>query len=120
MSYSFVRFKEFLKKSPAPRPPPLTSLSRHPQHAPHPPLLPDDPEYYNDLPGKAPPPSSLLLPSSNLIDLSTELPYRTEYINSDVQVKIIQRYIPTAPFSLVLRKEYCDCPQRDSHAVHYT
>jgi hypothetical protein len=93
MSYSVVRFKEFLKKSPAPRPPPLTSLSRHPQHAPHPPLLPDDPEYYNDLPGKAPPPSSLLLPSSsNLIDLSTELPYRTEYINSDVQVKIIARF----------------------------
>jgi hypothetical protein len=94
LTYCVLRFKEFLKKSPAPRPPPLTSLSRHqPQHAHHPPLLPDDPEYYNDLPGKAPPPSSLLLPSSssNLIDLSTELPYRTEYINSDVQVKIIAR-----------------------------
>jgi hypothetical protein len=23
------------------------------------------------------------------------------------------------PFSLVLRKEYFDCPQRESHAVHY-
>ncbi len=30
----------------------------------------------------------------------------------------IQR-LPKAPFSLVLRKEYCDCPQRDFHAVHY-
>jgi hypothetical protein len=27
--------------------------------------------------------------------------------------------LPTTPFSLVLRKEYFDCPQRDSHAVHY-
>jgi hypothetical protein len=25
----------------------------------------------------------------------------------------------TTPFSLVLHKEYFDCPQRDSHAVHY-
>ena len=77
------RFKEVLKKTPAPRPPPLSSLSRHP-HAPAPLLLPDDPEYYNDLPGKVPPPNSA---SSNLIDLSTELPHRTEYINSDVQVQ---------------------------------
>jgi len=23
------------------------------------------------------------------------------------------------PFSIVLRKEYFDCPQRDSHVVHY-
>jgi hypothetical protein len=30
----------------------------------------------------------------------------------------IQR-LPTTPFSLVLRKEYFDCPQRDSQAVHY-
>ncbi len=30
----------------------------------------------------------------------------------------IQR-LPTIPFSLVLCKEYFDCPQRDSHAVHY-
>jgi hypothetical protein len=31
------------------------------------------------------------------------------------------RRLPTAttPFSLVLRKEYFDCPQGDSHAVHY-
>jgi len=27
--------------------------------------------------------------------------------------------ISTTPFSLVLRKEYFDCPQRDFHAVHY-
>ncbi len=33
-------------------------------------------------------------------------------------IRDIQR-LPTAPFSLVLRKEYFDCPQRDSHAVHY-
>ncbi len=30
----------------------------------------------------------------------------------------IQR-LPTTPFSLMLRKEYFDCPQRDSHAVDY-
>jgi hypothetical protein len=30
----------------------------------------------------------------------------------------VQR-LPTTPFSLVLRKEYVDCPERDSHAVHY-
>jgi hypothetical protein len=30
----------------------------------------------------------------------------------------IQR-LPTTFFSLVLRKEYFGCPQRDSHAVHY-
>ncbi len=28
--------------------------------------------------------------------------------------------LPTTPCSVVLRKEYFDCPQRDSHAVHYT
>ncbi len=27
--------------------------------------------------------------------------------------------LPTTPFSLVLRKEYFDRPQRDFHAVHY-
>jgi hypothetical protein len=31
----------------------------------------------------------------------------------------VQR-IPTTPFSLVLRKEYFDCPQRDSHARDIT
>jgi hypothetical protein len=30
-----------------------------------------------------------------------------------------QRYMEITRFSLVLRKEYFDCPQRDSHAVHY-
>jgi hypothetical protein len=30
----------------------------------------------------------------------------------------IQR-LPTTPFSLVLRKEFFDCPQSDSHEVHY-
>jgi hypothetical protein len=34
---------------------------------------------------------------------------------------ILKRYteITHDPFSLVLRKEYFDCPQRDSHSVHY-
>ncbi len=27
--------------------------------------------------------------------------------------------VPTTPFSLVLRKEYFHCSQRDSQAVHY-
>jgi hypothetical protein len=27
--------------------------------------------------------------------------------------------VRTTPFSLLSRKEYFDCPQRDSHAVHY-
>jgi hypothetical protein len=46
-------------------------------------------------------------------------------IQADVDILILCstfRYIrslPTTPFSLVLRKEYFDCPQRDSHAVHY-
>ncbi len=30
----------------------------------------------------------------------------------------IKRLLVT-PFSLVLRRKYFDCPQRDSHAVHY-
>jgi hypothetical protein len=29
------------------------------------------------------------------------------------------RRLSTTPFSLVLRREYFDCPQRDSYAVHY-
>ena len=71
-----LRFKEFLRKSSGPtnKPPPLPSLR----------LRPDDPEYYNDLPGKEPPGSgnnqhsTATLPmtdqyNSNLIDLSTEL-----------------------------------------------
>jgi hypothetical protein len=31
----------------------------------------------------------------------------------------IYRDYPRPPFLRVLRKEYFDCPQRDSHAVHY-
>jgi hypothetical protein len=31
----------------------------------------------------------------------------------------IYRDYPRPTFSLVLRKEYFDCPQRDSHAMHY-
>jgi len=66
-----LRFKEFLKKAPGPRPPPLPALRQVP-------LQPDDVEYYNDLPGKAP-------PSSNLIDFNSEVPNKPEYVNSDVQ-----------------------------------
>jgi len=81
-----LRFKEFLKRAPGQnRPPPLPPVPRHP------PLNPDDPEYYNDLPGKAPPSSLGANSNSNLIDLSTELPggsargHEVEYINSGVQ-----------------------------------
>ena len=73
-----LRFKEFLKKSSSNKPPPLPLTTRPLQ-----PLRPDDPEYYNDLPGKEPPGSAAAtLPmshhhsnaaSSNLIDLSTEI-----------------------------------------------
>ena len=68
---SYYRFKEFLKKSPGSRPPPLPALRQ----------APDDVEYYNDLPGKTPP-----LSASNLIDFNTELPLKPEYVNSEVQV----------------------------------
>jgi hypothetical protein len=48
--------------------------------------------------------------------------YYTVYSYNVLYRQTPQRYIqrlPTTPFSLVLRKEYFDCPQRDSHAVHY-
>jgi hypothetical protein len=35
-----------------------------------------------------------------------------------VNTRDIQR-LPTTPFSLMLRKEYFNCPKRDSHAVRY-
>jgi hypothetical protein len=35
------------------------------------------------------------------------------------QLSVQSRDIPMTLFPLVLRKEYFDCPQRDSHAVHY-
>jgi len=81
-----LRFKEFLKKSGGNRPPPLAPLA-------HSNLRPDDPEYYNDLPGKAPPPGSqsghgpIPNSNSNLIDLSTDLsnlPSKPEYVNNDI------------------------------------
>jgi len=78
-----LRFKEFLKKSGGNKPPPLPTL----QHSN---LRPDDPEYYNDLPGKEPPGSTSSNNynpgSSNLIDLSTEisgLHSKPEYVNTD-------------------------------------
>merc|ERR1719319_555415 len=77
-----LRFKEFLKRIPSNRPPPLPPIPTHP------PLHQDDVEYYNDLPGQAPPNNSGSS-SSNLIDLSTELPGarggEAEYMNSQVQ-----------------------------------
>jgi len=94
-----LRFKEFLKRTPSNRPPPLPPLHRHPS------LNPDDPEYYNDLPGKAPP-SSLTGNNSNLIDLSTELPggsgREAEYINSQVQDQRNKHHDPfdMSPFAL--------------------
>ena len=76
-----LRFKEFLTKggggggrAGTNRPPPLA-------------LRPDDPEYYNDLPGKEPPGVTSGSSSSNLlIDLSTDLsslPARPEYVNQE-------------------------------------
>ncbi len=44
------------------------------------------------------------------------LPIKTDYY--PVQGQQIYRDYPRPP-SLVLRKEYFDFPQRDSHAVHY-
>jgi len=78
-----LRFKEFLKKTPGPRPPPLTSLRSGGGHQlqgsgliP----LPDDVEYYNDLPGKAPPPTT----PSNLIDFNTEIQnIKSQYVNTE-------------------------------------
>ena len=71
-----LRFKEFLKKSGGNKPPPLPTL----QHSN---LRPDDPEYYNDLPGKEPPGSTSSNNynpgSSNLIDLSTEISGMTTF-----------------------------------------
>jgi hypothetical protein len=39
---------------------------------------------------------------------------------NSILVGLLQRYteITHGPFSLVMRKEYFDCPQRDSYAVH--
>merc|ERR1719342_631234 len=50
-----LRFKEFLKKSGSNKPPPLPTL-HHSNFSKN--LRPDDPEYYNDLPGKEPPVST--------------------------------------------------------------
>jgi hypothetical protein len=39
-------------------------------------------------------------------------------LDSWIALRWAQR-LTTTPVSLVLRKEFFDCPQRDSHAVHY-
>jgi len=73
-----LRFKEFLKKTGA-RPPPLAPLHRHE----------DDPEYYNDLPGKGPPVQGSHQANRNLIDLHGGGVggdgLRPEYVNTDSQ-----------------------------------
>ena len=80
-----LRFKEFLRKSGSNKPPPLPSLAHSNL------LRPDDPEYYNDLPGKEPPSFSQSgAQTSNLIDLSADLsplppPLRPEYVNTDTE-----------------------------------
>lgn len=90
-----LRFKEFLKRSPVNKPPPLqvvpaprTSLEVSQQRS--------DVEYYNDLPGKTPPEFSpvhknsrpISTNSNNLIDLHSDMsPCRNadpEYVNGEV------------------------------------
>ena len=89
-----LRFKEFLKRTPANKPPPLqvipaprTSLEHH--------RLNQDVEYYNDLPGKTPPefsPVQKTRPTresvgSNLIDFHSDIsPLRSDpdYVNGEV------------------------------------
>ena len=96
-----LRFKEFLRKSGGNKPPPLPSL----QHSN---LRPDDPEYYNDLPGKEPPSFSESgvggPPSSNLIDLSTDLsplpPHRPEYVNTETERSRHRDPFDMSPFSV--------------------
>ena len=96
-----LRFKEFLRKSGNNKPPPLPTL----QHSN---LRPDDPEYYNDLPGKEPPSSSESgsgqQPSSNLIDLSTDLsplpPLRPEYVNTETDRARHRDPFDMSPFSV--------------------
>lgn len=84
-----LRFKEFLKRTPVSKPPPLQMV---PTRTPK----PDEVEYYNDLPGKSPPDISggrrgpqkqeRTPRDSNLIDFSTEIPVSgaPEYVNSSV------------------------------------
>jgi len=97
-----LRFKEFLRKSGSNKPPPLPTLH-------HSNLRPDDPEYYNDLPGQEPPSSFSLSeptgpPSSNLIDLSTDLsplpPHRPEYVNTDTDRSRHRDPFDMSPFSV--------------------
>jgi len=104
-----LRFKEFLKKSGTKdKPPPLPALH-------HSNLRPDDPEYYNDLPGKEPPGSTSSSSghhshhhhthggSSNLIDLSTEISglNRPEYVNTDPEARARHRDpFDMSPFAL--------------------
>jgi len=95
-----LRFKEFLRKSGSNKPPPLPQL----QHSN---LRPDDPEYYNDLPGKEPPASTQSggPPTSNLIDLSADLsplppPLRPEYVNTDTGRLPARDPFDMSPFSV--------------------
>ena len=126
-----LRFKEFLRKSGSNKPPPLPTLH-------HSNLRPDDPEYYNDLPGQEPPSSFSLSeptgpPSSNLIDLSTDLsplpPHRPEYVNTDTDRSRHRDPFDMSPFSvcppgdvypafsLVEFLQYCALIGRDLQSV---
>ena len=50
-TYLFFRFKEYLRKRPVARPPPISMIPSTLQDS----RRPDEVEYYNDLPGKTPP-----------------------------------------------------------------
>jgi len=92
-----LRFKEFMKRTPIAKPPPLQVVTPAPRHS----LdnkLENDVEYYNDLPGKTPPEFSPVQKSrptirdsscgsSNLIDFHSDLKNNgggPEYVNDDV------------------------------------
>jgi len=87
-----LRFKEYLRKRPVARPPPISMVPDT--------RRPDEVEYYNDLPGKTPPEFSPVQKSrlhkesggSNLIDFNSELSHsrapshfqEPEYVNGDI------------------------------------
>jgi SHC-transforming protein 1 len=96
-----LRFKEYLRKRPVARPPPISMIPTTVQDS----RRPDEVEYYNDLPGKTPPEFSPVQKSrnhkesvgSNLIDFNSDLPssqhsrhpsqhfqQEPEYVNGDI------------------------------------
>lgn len=92
-----LRFKEFMKRTPIAKPPPLQVITPAPRHSLDNKLEnSSDVEYYNDLPGKTPPefspvqksrPTINSCGSSNLIDFHSDLKNNIggpEYVNDDV------------------------------------